>query len=111
MERTYTEQFNVRLTKEEKRELEARAKAAGLAPSKWGREMLLKATWPPAEQRPDLEFYAMGIQILRLTILNWATQKPINTTAARDQIEHDSRVAAEGIVQRWLALTGSRAKE
>ncbi|MDQ2775625.1 MAG: hypothetical protein M3Y57_12025 [Acidobacteriota bacterium] len=99
-----TEQFNIRLTAEEKKDLERRAKLAGVPLGTWGREQLLRVAWPPETERRRLVFAAMASENSRLTFVAAQDGTDLTSEESRERIERKARASAEALVDRWLGL-------
>ena len=104
----YTEQLNLRLTAEEKRELETKAKQAGVPLGTWGREQLLAAVWPTGIERRRLVFLALASEISRLTSLALFDQLDLSDPKLQAEIEQRALASAEKLADRWAQW--SRAK-
>ena len=98
---SYTEHFNFRVTPEEKKALEARAKQAGLPLGTWCREAVLAAVWPTGIERRRLVFLAMASEISRLTLLALFDQLDLSDPKLQAEIEQRAFASAEKLTDRW----------
>jgi preprotein translocase subunit SecE len=102
-----TEKLNIRVTADEKNELEERAKRAGMSFSKWGRAELLRATWPNREERRQVEISIVGYEIMRLTFLNLG-KADVHSEEFQTRIEREAKANASAILDRWLNLPAAK---
>ncbi len=102
-------QCNIRLDLEEWKELERRAKEAGISVGTFVRNQVLGAIFPVGPERRSLQFVALASEINRLNMVAWQ-QGEIDLSAAetRARIEREARVSAEAIADRWLGLNNQK---
>ena len=99
-----TEQCNIRLTVDEKVELERRAKQAGVPPGTFARRQVLGAIRPVGDERRGLIVVAMAGEISRLTFIAAQNGAELGTEESKERIEREARLSSEALVDRWLNL-------
>ncbi len=104
----YTEHFNFRVTPEEKKALEERAKQADLPLGKWCRDVVLAAIWPTGIERQRFVFLAMASEISRLTSLALFDQLDLSDPKLRAEIEQRALASAEKLTDRWAQLSQAK---